>query len=345
MINDRRRDEIFEQMDGYILKLDPTATGPRYFIDKIAICRNYLNSVSLVLSELQREKLVTQSELNKLQAILDLESAKLLSTDPDVRRMANIKDRESMVAHMLRPQRQRIDTLKDQIHAIDGIMKHVQLRNRELHSTMDAIKDQRRFLHIEVQTGAFYGDERVPERGMSIGMGSNGTSGDLNEDELSALIANAGKVDPSVTAALEEAVRVGEPRALPAPNTVAVALLPAPEIILDSDPAPAAPVNLPPVSIDGIPVIGPNAVPIEQLPAGLQEHLLGPQAAAPAPAPERPLEGAEVPPPPVEELSAEDQEAMRLFLGDPPSGPPTVEPSTSAPQGEVDDFSFLLDSV
>lgn len=221
MITDTRRDQIFEEMNGYILKLDPLASSPRYFIDKIAVCRNYLNSVSLVLSELQREKLVTSSELHKLQAILELESARLLSTDEQVRRLANIKDRESMVAHILRERRQRIDFLKDQLQAIDGIMKHVSLRNRELHATMDAIKNQRRFMHIEVQTGAFYGDERTPEHEGSVGMGTAGTSGDFSEDQLKALLAST-EVDPAVNAALEEAAGVGQRPLLlsPAPTPV-----------------------------------------------------------------------------------------------------------------------------
>jgi hypothetical protein len=221
MINDTRRDAIFEEMNSYILSLDTNATGPRYFIDKIAICRNYLNNVSLVLSELQREKLVADSELMKLQAIVELESASLLATDEHVRRLSNIKDRESMVTYMLRDRRERIDFLKGQLRTIDGVMKHVSLRNRELHATMDAIKNQRRFMHIEVQTGAFYGDERVPEHERSIGMGTNGTSGDFPELKIRQLIERSESEDAvaEMTAALEEAVAVanGTPRPLPTP--------------------------------------------------------------------------------------------------------------------------------
>jgi len=187
MISDVRRDAIFEEMNGYILSLDPSAPGPRYFIDKISICRNYLNNVSLVLSELQREKLVATSELSKRQTILELESDRLLATDENVQRMANIKDRQSMVAHMLREHRQRIDFLKDQIHTIEGLLKHVSLRNRELHATMDAIKNQRRFMQIEVMTGSFYGDERVPQLDSSMGVGVDGTSVDVSNGSFLSL--------------------------------------------------------------------------------------------------------------------------------------------------------------
>ena len=215
MISDVRRDAIFEEMDTYLLSLDPTASGPRYFIDKIAICRNYLNNVSLVLSELQREKLVASSELGKRQAILELEGARLLTTDEQVRRMANIKDRESMVSHMLREHRQRIDLLKDQIHTIDGLLKHVSLRNRELHATMDAIKSQRRFMQIEVLTGAFYGDERGSQlddiRGVDLGS--------LPEESATeeAIVELADFSDPGAPPSSKEVPKVVEE---PAPETV-----------------------------------------------------------------------------------------------------------------------------
>ncbi len=281
MINDTRRDAIFDEMNGYILSLDPSATGPRYFIDKIAICRNYLNNVSLVLSELQRDKLVTSSELNKLQAVIELEGASILATDVHVQRLANIKDRESMVAHMLRDKRARIDFLKDQIHSIDGIMKHVSLRNRELHATMDAIKNQRRFMQIEVSTGSFYGDERLPDHERTVGMGFGGTTGDFGEGEIRALIEQS-SADPSpdIAAALEEAAAqmgIVEPKLLPAA------------------PPPAAA----PEPVSGAPMIQEPQTP-------------------------------------------EDAEALRQFLGDDVA---TDEPSRGGPQGELEDYSSLLDSV
>lgn len=317
MINETRRDAIFEEMNGYTLTLDPSATGPRYFIDKIAVCRNYLNNVSIVLSELQREKLVTSSELHKLQAVIELEGAKLLSTDEHVRRMANIKDRESMVAHMLSEKYRRVNFLKDQLLTVDGLLKHVSLRNRELHATMDAIKNQRRFMHIEVQTGAYYGDERLPEHERSVGMGNGGTSGDFGEAEIRRMIEESTKDEAvaEMTAALDEAAAAGGPAPMP------VRQEPAPEINLDLDSPPAAPPAPAPE-----PVAPPPAPPV---------------AVAPEP--------AVVPPETPAVLSAEDAEALRVFLGDPPAAPPgtppTVEPSPSGAQAEIDDFSFLLDSV
>lgn len=257
MINDIRRDEIFEEMNSYILTLDPSATGPRYFIDKIAVCRNYLNKVSLVLSELQKDKLITSSELHKVQTIIEMESASLLSVDEHVKRLANIKDRESMVAHILRDKRKRQDQLKDQLQSIDGVMKHVALRSRELHATMDAIKNQRRFMHIEVATGAFYGDERVP----TVGMGPEGTTMDPGEIAIRDLLDNDEVAE--VSAALDAAMESNEAPATSAPVA----------------PVPAAPVSgpvliaVPPEVLEEVPEVPQATSPAPKLAATAEDDV------------------------------------------------------------------------
>jgi hypothetical protein len=319
MINDARRDQIFEQMNGYTLTLDPSAIGPRYFIDKIAICRNYLNDVSLVLSELQREKLVTSSELHKLQAIIELEGARLLSTDDHVRRLANIKDRESMVAHILVERHRQVNFLKDQLLTIDGLMKHVSLRNRELHATMDAIKNQRRFMHIEVQTGAFYGDERIPEHERGVGMGAAGTSGDFGEASIRRMIeeSTSNEAVAEITAALDEAAATasGDPQSFP---------LPAASKLIDPDPPQ-----------EEVPPQAPTTpVPVQEVSS--QQATFVPSSS--------PQEVSRLQPQ-VPTMSTEDVQAIRAFLGDPSTALTTDEPSPSVAQAEVEDFSFLLDSV
>ena len=186
MLTDKRIEEIFSQMDGFVLELsDPSMVGPVYFIDKIAVCRNYLNAVSLVLSELSREKLVVGGELRKQESLYQMESARLLVTDNNVRMLSNIKDRESMVAHILHNTRERIEELKSHMVAVDAVTKTVSHRSRELHATMDAIKNQRRYLQIEVQTGSFYGDERaIPNTPVQPTMGVSDPS--FNEAELAS---------------------------------------------------------------------------------------------------------------------------------------------------------------
>jgi len=162
MLTEQRVDEIFKEMDGYVLELasEPGMLGPQYFQDIIATCRRYLNNVSLVVSELNREKLSVSGELRRLEAVYALESDNLLSNDPRVKALASIEDRKATVGFILRDQRVRMNELKDRMHSLDAVGKLVAYRNRELHATMTAIKDQRRLMQTELATGAFYGDER-----------------------------------------------------------------------------------------------------------------------------------------------------------------------------------------
>lgn len=219
MIPAERIEAIFEQMGTFVLELanDPSSLGPRYFQDLIATCRNYLNSVSLVASELTRAKLSVSSELRKLETVFELEFDHLLSNDPHVKSLANIKDRESMARNQLRAQSTRIEALRDNLKAIEAATKVVSHRNRELHATMDAIKNQRRLMQTEIDTGSFYGDERV--RNGSPGPGPIGGV-EFDEDEINA--------------ALSEAAGASAPPALP-PGPLA----PAPEAevtLQDSEP-------------------------------------------------------------------------------------------------------------
>jgi hypothetical protein len=165
MLTEARVDEIFAEMNGYILELasEPGMLGPQYFQDIIAKCRGYLNQVSLVLSELSREKLEVSSDLRRQEALYSLEYDNLLANDITVKALANIEDRKSTVGYMLRLQRRDINGLKDRMHALDSVYKVVGHRNRELHATMNAIKDQKRLMVVELSTGAYYGDERVPK--------------------------------------------------------------------------------------------------------------------------------------------------------------------------------------
>jgi hypothetical protein len=163
MLTEIRVDEIFKEMDGYVLELasEPGMLGPQYFQDIIATCRGHLNKVSLVVSELNREKLAVSSELCRFEAVYALEHDNLLSNDSRVKALASIEDRKATVGFLLRDQRVRMNELKDRMHSLDAVGKLVAYRNRELHATMTAIKDQRRLMQTELSTGAFYGDERA----------------------------------------------------------------------------------------------------------------------------------------------------------------------------------------
>lgn len=194
MLTDKRVDEIFAEMNGYVLELanEPSMLGPQYFQDKIAICRGHLNKVSLVVSELNREKLEVSGELRRLEAVYAMEYDNLIANDPRVKSLANIEDRKATAGFILREQRGKINGLKDRLANLDGVSRVVSFRNRELQATMTAIRDQRRLMQTELSTGAFYGDERTPKSQRPPREG-NGIALDdeISVAELDALMADA----------------------------------------------------------------------------------------------------------------------------------------------------------
>lgn len=194
MLTKQRVDDIFKEMDVYVLELanDPTALGPHYFQDIIATCRNYLNKVSLIVTEINRERLAVSAELRKLEAVYALEHDDLLANNERVRYLASVEDRKATVNFLLRDQQKQINDLKDQMHQLDAVYKVVSYRNRELHATMAAIKDQRRLVKIEVDSGSFYGDERVP-RGYRSPSGAMDVEDieDLSEAELAEMVSGS----------------------------------------------------------------------------------------------------------------------------------------------------------
>lgn len=223
MITGDRIDAIFEEMNGYVLALasEPGALGPQYFQDIIAKCRGYLNNVSLVISELNHEKLFESSELRKLEATYALDYDNLLANDPAVRSLANIEDRKSTVGFLLRAQRIEINEGKDRLHSLDSVYKVVAHRSRELHATMNAIKDQRRLMVTELSTGSFYGDERTSRR-RSSDPASSLPMEDISAEDLAAMMSEPAAGETVEASPVQKEVQ-SEPSAepdldLPAPS-------------------------------------------------------------------------------------------------------------------------------
>jgi len=181
-ISEERIDAIFAAMNGYVLELknDPGALGPQYFQDIIATCRNFQNRVSLVSTEINRDRLTVSGQLRGFEAAYALAYDDLMANDAQVKVLANVEDRKATASYLLRDQKKVINELKDQMHILDSVYKVISHRNRELHATMLAIKDQRRLMQTELATGAFYGDER------SKGQPDSG----MDEAELAALLAD-----------------------------------------------------------------------------------------------------------------------------------------------------------
>lgn len=206
MIEQARIETIFDEMGKYVIDLvpDPASMGPSYIQDLVATCRNHLNKVSLVFSELSREKMALSSQLRAHEASYKLEYDSLMATDEHVKRLANIEDRKSTVSHMLRDKQRASHQLKETLHNLEAVYKVVSHRSRELHATMNVIKDQRRMMQTEIQTGAFYGDERVPKPSKPYSNPNGPMSvDDIGADELDAML---GSVSPPSPGAVVETV-------------------------------------------------------------------------------------------------------------------------------------------
>ncbi len=156
---------IYDEILEYSIKLaaDPASLGPKYLNDQIATCRNYINSVTLVLLELHREKHTLMRAMSGEEDILAIESNELLTNDDRVRRLPSIDDRKAAINVLLRDRVAAIAALKRQIQDLDYVEKAVKHRHRELKDTMAEIKLQRALLRDELDTNAFYGDERVKD--------------------------------------------------------------------------------------------------------------------------------------------------------------------------------------
>lgn len=194
MLTEERVDAIFKEMDGYVLELvpDPTSLGPQYFRDHIAVCRNYLNRVGQVLNELSRERLAVSGDLRKQEATYAMDFDNLLTNEPSIKNLDSIEDRKAASGFRLREQRVSVYTLKEQMHILDSVHKVVAYRNRELHATMTAIKDQSKLMNAEIRSGSFYGDERTDssDRG-AIRNARSMALEDISAEELASMMSDA----------------------------------------------------------------------------------------------------------------------------------------------------------
>ena len=183
MLNERV-DQIFKEMDTLVIELaaDPSCLGPSYFQDLIATCRNYLNRVGLVLSEVDRERLAVRAEERRLEALYDLERDNLLANDSSIKELNSIEDRKAATNWRLREQKAALLDVQAKARDLDAVYKAVSYRNKELHATMAAIRDQKRLMVAEVRSGSFYGDERTKSLpGLDDGLG-------VSAEDLASLV-------------------------------------------------------------------------------------------------------------------------------------------------------------
>lgn len=184
-----RVEQIYDQICSMSIELepDPTVLGPRYLNDVVAKCRNYMNQVTIILLQLQREKRGLSRQLLGEEAAHKVESDRLLAENEVIKRLPNIKDREAQANVMLSARVDEINRLKREILDLDTIEKAVRLRHQELIRTSDNIKTQRSLLHADRTSGAGYGDEFDGPRdakGRPLPR-----QDDIDENELDRLVA------------------------------------------------------------------------------------------------------------------------------------------------------------
>lgn len=162
-MDSNRITEIYAELSKYVIRLetDPASLGPKYLTDVIARCRNYLNATGRFVAEVHEERHVLQMELTALETAYDIESADLLVNDERARRLPNIEDRKAVVNVMLRDRLHAIQELRAAIQDLDIVDKAIRFRHKELKDTMSEIRLQRSLVRDELDTKAFYGDERT----------------------------------------------------------------------------------------------------------------------------------------------------------------------------------------
>lgn len=194
-MDEKRVAEVYDELSVLVVELDPdpVARGPGYLQDLIAKVRGYLNRVSVFTQEAHRERHGLERQRDGLQAAFDVEADRLLSEDKRVARQPNIDDRKAMINLIMSEERREIQQVERELRSLGHVEKAIRHRQKELESTMSAIRLQRSLIQAELRTGSFYGDETETSRGDAWGKKSSQPTDDLELDpeELSALVAEA----------------------------------------------------------------------------------------------------------------------------------------------------------
>lgn len=227
-------DEIFTM--GIELEPDPTVLGPRYLNGVISTCRNFLNRVTSILLEIQREKRGVANALAAEKAGYQVALSQLLAENQAIKAAPNIKDREAQANVLLNDRVVRINALEHQVLDLDTIEKAVKLRHQELVRTSDNIKTQRSLLIADRVSGAGYGDEFDGPRD-SKGRALPPEDDGIDEAEIARIMARDITAD-GVDEGEAEPVVETKPEAKPALEPEPVVEAKKPESVVEAKPEP-----------------------------------------------------------------------------------------------------------
>ena len=207
-----RMQQLMADCDKYQLRLanDPTVLGPKYLQDMIATCRNYTNSVVLILGEIRRAKMEIDFDLRRKDTAFKIAADELLAKNPVVRNLPNIKDRQSQINIILKDEHREVMTLQNDLLDLEHIEDFVQVRYRELKDTMKEIYTQRGLIRDEIQTGTMYGDERSTAMGGPASLEAAYTPGHstkmegVDEDEIERMLQQSNGAEEAPAAEVQE---------------------------------------------------------------------------------------------------------------------------------------------
>lgn len=212
----KRVQEIYKQMEGLVIELDPNpaARGPQYLQDLISKTRGFLNTSAFFLQQVMRERHASEMDLESAEADFQVQSDELLANDRRVSLLPNIDDRKAMINVLLSEQRRTIQGLKRDVKNLGLVEKAIRFRHKELEQTMSAIRLQRSLIETELKTGAVYGDENDVARGWGRGtIPVQDAIDDMDETALQALwdteLQNVGGAEEEASEDDEEATEEG----------------------------------------------------------------------------------------------------------------------------------------
>jgi hypothetical protein len=229
-----RVQQIFKEIKDLKIELprDPAALGPDFLRENIAVCRNYLNTVSYFLQEVMEEAHTLNLTLNDHEAEFQIRSDELLVGDLRVKNLPALEDRLAMINVLLLDDSKAIKSIRREIVSLKQVDKVVRHKKGELDNTMSTLRLQTSLLRDQLRSGLSHGDDSEEARDEARARATSGDDLNLDAilDEVAAvldqeqsIVQNVDGAEPTKVAVAEEPpVKKGKkeekPKAVKAPE-------------------------------------------------------------------------------------------------------------------------------
>lgn len=144
---------VRDELKNIVIKLedDPLSFGLDYFNMKIAEIQAYKERVSTILTEVIKNRLIAQHELEKVQLEYDNEFSKLISSDPSISSLKSSDKRESSAKVILQDLNKKVLEAKKKFIDIDILFKEVQHKYEMLKDSAEYLFKQLSVCQMLVQ--------------------------------------------------------------------------------------------------------------------------------------------------------------------------------------------------